>query len=70
MIFLVLLGAEFFNSLIALSQLPVFLVDLVTAANIEPIYILILILLLYLVLGCLMDSLAMILLTIPIFFRS
>ena len=68
MIFLVLLGAEFFNSLIALSQLPVFLVDLVTAANIEPIYILILILLLYLVLGCLMDSLAMILLTIPIFF--
>ena len=68
MIFLVLLGAEFFNSLIALSQLPVFLVDLVTAANIEPIYILILILFLYLVLGCLMDSLAMILLTIPIFF--
>lgn len=68
MIFLVLLGAEFFNSLIALSQLPVFLVDLVTEAKITPIYILILVLLLYLVLGCLMDSLAMILLTIPIFF--
>ena len=68
MIFLVLLGAEFFNSFIALSQLPVYLVDTVTELGIQPIFVVCLILLLYLVLGCLMDSLAMILLTIPVFF--
>jgi TRAP-type C4-dicarboxylate transport system permease large subunit len=68
MIFLVLLGAEFFNSFIALTQLPVLLASFVTEGGFSPLVVVAAILLLYLLLGCLMDSMAMILLTIPVFF--
>ena len=68
MIFLVLLGAEFFNSFIALTQLPNELGRLALDNNLSPLLIVACILILYLFLGCLMDSLAMILLTIPVFF--
>ena len=68
MIFLVLLGAEFFNSFIALTQLPNKLGEIALENNLSPYLIVACILVLYLFLGCLMDSLAMILLTIPVFF--
>ena len=68
MIFLVLLGAEFFNSFIALTQLPNQLGEIALKNNLSPYLIVACILVLYLFLGCLMDSLAMILLTIPVFF--
>ena len=68
MIFLVLLGAEFFNSFIALTQLPNQLGEIALENNFSPYLIVACILVLYLFLGCLMDSLAMILLTIPVFF--
>ena len=68
MIFLVLLGAEFFNSFIALTQLPVLLASFVTEGGFSPLVVVAAILVLYLLLGCLMDSMAMILLTIPVFF--
>ena len=68
MIFLVLLGAEFFNSFIALTQLPNELGRIALSNNLSPLLIVACILILYLFLGCLMDSLAMILLTIPVFF--
>ena len=68
MIFLVLLGAEFFNSFIALTQLPNQLSRMVLENNLSPFLIVAYILIIYLLVGCLMDSLAMIMLTIPIFF--
>ena len=68
MIFLVLLGAEFFNSFIALTQLPNELGRIALGNSLSPLLIVAFILILYLFLGCLMDSLAMILLTIPVFF--
>lgn len=68
MIFLVLLGAEFFNSFIALTRLPNELTAFVTDNKLTPLVVVAGILVLYLMLGCLMDSLAMILLTIPVFF--
>ena len=68
MIFLVLLGAEFFNSFIALTQLPNQLGEIALKNNLSPYLIVACILVLYLFLGCLMDSLAMISLTIPVFF--
>ena len=68
MIFLVLLGAEFFNSFIALTQLPNQLSRIVLENNLSPFLIVAYILIIYLLVGCLMDSLAMIMLTIPIFF--
>ena len=69
MIFLVLLGAEFSNSFIALSQLPNVLAELTLKHQLTPMIVIASILILYVLLGCLMlDSLAMILLTIPVFF--
>ncbi|MFP6851029.1 MAG: TRAP transporter large permease [Pseudomonas sp.] len=68
MIFLVLLGADLLNSGLALTQMPIELMEWVKSAGLEPMLVLVAILLLYLVLGCVMDSLAMILLTIPIFY--
>ena len=68
MIFLVLLGADLLNSGLALTQMPAELAAWVLASGMEPMLVLVAILVLYLVLGMVMDSLAMILLTIPIFY--
>ena len=68
MIFLVLLGADQLNSALALSQMPAELANWVKASQLEPMLVMIAILLIYILLGCVMDSLAMILLTIPIFY--
>jgi len=68
MIFLVLLGADMLNSGLALTQLPTELAEWVKTSGLSPLMVLIAILAIYVVLGCVMDSLAMILLTIPIFY--
>ncbi|RYH12201.1 TRAP transporter large permease [Tropicimonas sp. IMCC6043] len=68
MIFFIVLGAGFYNSFLALSQMPQELSSWVVGQGFSPWTVLTLILLFYLVFGCLMDSLSMILLTIPIFF--
>jgi C4-dicarboxylate transporter, DctM subunit len=68
MIFLIVLGAAALNNFLALSQLPQAAVALVTAQGFNPWAVLTLMLVFYLVLGCFMDSLSMILLTIPIFY--
>jgi tripartite ATP-independent transporter DctM subunit len=68
MIFFIILGAGFYNSFLALSQLPQELSGWVVGQGFSPWMVLTLILLFYLAFGCLMDSLSMILLTIPIFF--
>ncbi len=68
MIFFIVLGAGLYNSFLALSQVPQELSGWVVGQGFSPMTVLTLILVFYLVFGCLMDSLSMILLTIPIFF--
>ena len=68
MIFFIVLGASFYNSFLALSQVPQELSNFVISQGFGPFMVLTLILAFYLVFGCLMDSLSMILLTVPIFF--
>jgi C4-dicarboxylate transporter DctM subunit len=68
MIFLIILGAAALNNFLALSQLPQAAVAFVTEQGFNPWVVLILMLVFYLVLGCFMDSLSMILLTVPIFY--
>ncbi len=67
MIFFIVLGAGFYNGFLALSQVPQSLAEWVGTQGFSPWMILSIILILYLVLGCFMDSLSMILLTVPIF---
>ncbi len=68
MIFLVLLGADMLNTALALSQMPVELAAWVKDSGLHPMVVMVAILVIYILLGCVMDSLAMILLTIPIFY--
>ncbi len=68
MIFFIVLGAAFYNGFLALTQVPQQLSDFVVAQGFSPYVVLIAILVLYLIFGCFMDSLSMILLTVPIFF--
>ncbi|GHG83610.1 TRAP transporter large permease [Pseudodonghicola xiamenensis] len=68
MIFFIVLGAGFYNGFLALTQVPQELSNYVVSQGFSPWVVLALILVFYLVFGCLMDSLSMILLTIPIFY--
>ncbi len=68
MVFMIVLGAAAYNTFLALSQLPQELAGWVGEQGFGPYAVLSGILLFYLVFGCVMDSLSMILLTIPIFF--
>ena len=68
MIFMILLGADVMNAFLAISQLPNFIAEAISGAGLPPFLVLAGILILYLILGCVMDTMSMILLTIPIFF--
>lgn len=68
MIFMIILGADLFSVFIALTNLPNLGAEILLDAEMSPYLILALMLLSYFILGCFMDSLAMILLTIPIYF--
>ena len=67
MIFLILLGADVFNAFLGFSQLPLETADFFQNSGLSPYVVLLGMIVLYLVFGCVMDSLAMILITIPIF---
>ncbi|MFC7436340.1 TRAP transporter large permease [Hydrogenophaga bisanensis] len=68
MIFMIVLGAGLYNTFLALSQLPQEMAQWVIGLGMSPWLVLASVLVAYLLLGCVMDSLSMILLTIPIFF--
>jgi tripartite ATP-independent transporter DctM subunit len=68
MIFFIVLGAAFFNAFLALTQVPQLISAFVVEQGYGPWTVLAIILVIYLLLGCVMDSLSMILLTVPIFF--
>ncbi|MGI3170037.1 TRAP transporter large permease [Pseudooceanicola sp. C21-150M6] len=68
MIFVIILGAGVFNTFLALTLLPQNTAAWIAAQGFGPWTVLCAILLLYLVFGCVMDSISMILLTVPIFY--
>ncbi|MFP5413103.1 MAG: TRAP transporter large permease [Gammaproteobacteria bacterium] len=68
MIFLIFIGADLMNSALALTQVPAQLAAAVGSSGLPPLAIVGAILVFYIVLGCVMDELSMILLTVPIFF--
>jgi tripartite ATP-independent transporter DctM subunit len=67
MIFMILLGASYFNAFLGVSRMPLELADWIAASGLTPYAILLTMIVVYLLLGCVMDSLAMILLTVPVF---
>jgi len=67
MIFLIILGAAIFNAFLGFSQLPNLAADFFQNSGLSPFSILLGMIVLYILLGFVMDSLSMILLTVPIF---
>lgn len=68
MIFLIFIGADMINASLALSQLPTQLADLVGHLQISPMLVMVGVMLFYVALGCVMDEMSMILLTVPTLF--
>ncbi len=68
MLFTVLIGALIFSNFVNRAGLPAGLLSLVTGYDLPPLVVIAIILAIYLVLGCVFESLSMLLLTIPIFF--
>ena len=67
-VFTVLIGALLFGYFLTITQTPQKVTAFLTALPIGRYGVLALILLMYLVLGCLMDAMAMVILTVPIIF--
>jgi tripartite ATP-independent transporter DctM subunit len=68
MIFVIILGAMILGYFLAVSRIPFELADIVGTLAVNRYVILVLILIVYLLLGCVMDSMAIMLLITPIFF--
>lgn len=68
MIFMIFIGADMMNACLALSQLPNELASSVANAQISPVAVMFAIMLFYVILGCVMDEMSMILLTVPVIF--
>lgn len=66
--FVFLLGAEMFNAFLAISGLPLGASELIVGAGVPPYGVLVGLPVFYIVLGGVMDEIAMLLLTLPMFF--
>jgi tripartite ATP-independent transporter DctM subunit len=70
MVFMIFLGADMMNTTLALTELPAYVASWVTGLDVSPVLIVTSVLLLYIALGCVMDELSMLLLTIPVIFPA
>jgi len=68
MIFVIVTGALVFNTFFAVTTIPMELASWVSGLALPPVLIIIIIILMYIILGTFLDELAMILLTLPIFY--
>jgi len=67
-VFTVLIGAILFGYFLTVTQTPQKVTEFITGLGLSPVGALVVIMLMYLVLGCLMDAMAMVILTVPIIF--
>jgi tripartite ATP-independent transporter DctM subunit len=68
MIFAILIGAMIFANFINLTTMPAALRDFVANSGFSPIFVIVAILAVYVLLGCVLESLSMVLLTVPLFY--
>ncbi|MGE0847488.1 MAG: TRAP transporter large permease, partial [Flavobacteriaceae bacterium] len=68
MLFMILIGTSILQFFIETSGLPRVIVDWIGQLGLPPIGVIVLILLIYVILGCFLDSLSMMLITLPIVF--
>jgi len=70
MVFMIFLGADMMNASLALTEMPKHVAEWVAALPLPELSIVGAVLLLYILLGCVMDELSMLLLTLPVIFPA
>jgi tripartite ATP-independent transporter DctM subunit len=70
MVFLIFIGADMMNATLALTEMPKMVATWVSGLPVAPLGIVTAVLILYILLGCVMDELSMLLLTIPVIFPA
>ena len=70
MVFMIFLGADMMNATLALTEMPKHVAEWVAALPLPDLSIVGAVLLLYILLGCVMDELSMLLLTLPVIFPA
>lgn len=68
MIFVVMIGALMLANFINFTSLPQDLLDVVARHHLSPLTVILAICVIYIVLGCVLESMSMILLTVPVFY--
>ncbi len=68
MIFMVMIGALMLANFINFTSLPQDLLETVERFQLSPLVVILIICLIYIVLGCVLESMSMILLTVPVFY--
>lgn len=68
MVYAILLGAQVMSAFLAKTMLPATLAEFVASKNIPTVLLLAAIVIIYLIMGCFIDAISMILLTVPIFY--
>lgn len=68
MLFMILIGTSVLQFFIETSTLPRVIVDWIGALGLPPVGVIVLIIIVYILLGCFLDSLSMMLITLPILF--
>jgi C4-dicarboxylate transporter, DctM subunit len=68
MIFLIIIGANIFSTFLGLARIPMGLADFITGLALPKMLILAGIVVVYIILGCVMDCYAIMILTVPIIF--
>lgn len=66
-LFMIILGATLFSQFIVQTRLPVTLLGLAQDANLSPAMVIALIILIYVVMGCFLEGIGMVLITVPVF---
>ena len=68
MIFLIIIGANIFSSFLGLAKIPMGLADFIAGLELPKTVILAAIIIVYIIMGCVMDCYAIMILTVPIIF--
>jgi C4-dicarboxylate transporter DctM subunit len=68
MIFTILIGALTFANFVNVAGMPYALSDFVLQWDVAPVFIVLILIMIYVVLGCVLESLSMIMLTVPVFY--
>ena len=68
MCFTILIGASIFSLFLSLTRLPVEIADFVVGLKVPNLVILVLIYVIYILLGCVMPGIPLVILTVPIFY--